>query len=400
MAEDIQKRNEPEEEVRGDQRSRTIVRTGVIGIAANLLLVGFKTAVGLLSNSIAIVMDAVNNLTDAASSVITIIGAKLAGKEPDRKHPFGYGRVEYLSATVISVLVLYAGITALVESVKKIITPDVPDYSAVSLIIVGVAVLVKIGLGLYVRKTGVRVRSDALVNSGKDALLDAVISTATLAAAAVYLIFGLSLEAWLGALISLVIIKSGFGMLRETVSKLLGERADADAAKAIRETVSEFPEVLGVYDLVLHDYGPDQYSGSLHIEVKDVMNADELDRLIRNITVAVYRRNNVILTAVGVYSANTTDPEAISARNQVGEIVLNHPDVLQMHGFYYNESEKTIRFDLVVGFDAKDRKQVMESVSAEVQEAFPDYRLQIALDTDFTGELSDSYGSEKETGDR
>ena len=145
-------------------RDKTIIRTSIIGIAANVFLAAFKAVVGLTANSIAIVMDAVNNLSDAASSVITIIGTKLAGKEADKKHPFGYGRIEYLSAMVISLLVLYAGITAFVESVKKIIHPDTPEYSASALIIVAVAVVVKIVLGRYVKRVGDRIISSPPTN--------------------------------------------------------------------------------------------------------------------------------------------------------------------------------------------------------------------------------------------
>ena len=202
--------------VNGDSvasREKIIVLTSVIGIIANVFLAAFKAVIGLMSSSIAIIMDAVNNISDAGSSLITIIGTKLAGREPDKKHPFGYGRVEYLSAMVISVIVLYAGVTSLVESVKKIINPDVPDYSTVSLIIVGAAVVVKIVLGRYVKSVGKKVNSASLVNSGEDATLDSVISASTLVAAAIFLVFDISLEAWLGAIISLVIVKSGFEMM-------------------------------------------------------------------------------------------------------------------------------------------------------------------------------------------
>ena len=205
-----------------NNRDSIIVRTSIIGIVANVLLAAFKAVVGFTANSIAIVMDAVNNISDAASSVITIIGTKLAGRKADKKHPFGYGRIEYLSAMIISVIVLYAGVTALIESVKKIIRPEAPDYGTVSLIIVAVAVVVKIVLGRYVKKVGQKVNSDSLVNSGDDAVLDSVISASTLAAAAVFLIFHISLEAWLGAIIALIIIKAGIEMLRETISKILG----------------------------------------------------------------------------------------------------------------------------------------------------------------------------------
>ena len=367
-------------------RERTIVRTSIIGIIANVFLAGFKAVIGLMTNSIAIVLDAVNNISDAGSSLITIVGTKLAGKEPDKKHPFGYGRIEYLSAMIISVIVLYAGITSLVESVKQILHPETPEYTTVSLIIVAVAVVVKILLGRYVKGVGVKVHSDSLVNSGEDATLDSIISASTLVAACIFLLFGVSLEAWLGAIISLVIIKSGLEMLRDTISQILGERNDVELAKAIKETVLAFPDVNGAYDLVLNNYGPDTWNGSVHIEVPDTYSASQLDQLIRNIQMKVYAEHRVILTAIGVYSVNTTDPEVIETQRKVLEIVRSVPHVLQMHGFYLLKEEKAMRFDIVVSFDAKDRRAVYEQVVAEVRKAFPGYALQVAMDTDFAEE--------------
>ena len=368
------------------EREKTIIRTSIVGIVANVLLAAFKAAVGMLTNSIAIVLDAVNNISDAGSSLITIIGTKLAGREPDKKHPFGYGRIEYLSAMIISVIVLYAGITSFTESVKQILHPETPEYTTVSLIIVAVAVVVKILLGRYVKAVGVRVNSDSLVNSGEDATLDSAISASTLVAAGIFLIFDVSLEAWLGAVISLVIIKSGIEMLRDTISQILGERNDAELAKAIRNTVCGFPDVQGAYDLVLNNYGPDAWNGSIHIEVPDTCSADQLDQLIRDISLTVLREHNVILTAVGVYSVNTKNPEIIEARRKVREIVFSHPHVKQMHGFYLQKEEKAMRFDLVVSFDAEDRRAVYTEAVEDVQKAFPDYRLQVTMDTDFAEE--------------
>ena len=365
-------------------RDRIIIRTSIIGILANVFLAAFKAVIGLTAHSIAIVMDAVNNISDAASSVITIVGTKLAGKEPDKKHPFGYGRIEYLSAMVISLLVLYAGVTALVESVKKIIHPNVPDYTAASLIIVAVAVIVKIVLGRYVKHVGEEVNSDSLVNSGEDATLDSVISASTIVAAVIYIVFDLSLEAWLGAAIALVIIKSGFEMLGETISKILGERVDIELARDIKATINSYPEISGAYDLVIHNYGPDSYNGSVHVEVPDTFSADELDQLIRRVTEDVYVKHNVILTAIGVYSLNTKDPEAASIRTKVAKIVTSDPYVLQMHGFYVDKAEKKMRFDMVISFDADDRKKVYMEVCEKVKKEFPDYELQVAMDTDFS----------------
>ena len=367
----------------GNAREKTVVRTRII---ANEFLAGFKAFVGLMTNSIAIILDAVNNISDAGSSIITIVGTKLAGKEPDKKHPFGYGRIEYLSAMIISVIVLYAGITSLVESVKLIINPELPDYNTVSLIIVAVAVVVKIVLGRYVKSVGVKVKSDSLINSGEDATLDSIISASTLVAAAIFLFFNISLEAWLGAVISLVIIKSGIEMLRETISHILGERNDAELARNIQKTVLSFPDVQGAYDLVLNNYGPDTWNGSIHIEVPDTYSAGQLDQLIREISMKVFCEHHVILTAVGVYSVNTKDEESIRAREQVREIVFKHEYVRQIHGFYLLKEKKTLRFDIVISFDAKDRRAVYSEVVADVQKAFPDYELQVTMDTDFTEE--------------
>ena len=367
-------------------REKTIVKTSIIGIIANVFLAGFKAVIGLMTHSIAIVLDAVNNISDAGSSLITIVGTKLAGKEPDKKHPFGYGRIEYLSAMIISVIVLYAGVTSLVESVKQIVHPETPEYNTVSLIIVAVAVVVKILLGRYVKGVGVKVNSDSLINSGQDATLDSVISASTLVAAGVFLLFHISLEAWLGAIISLVIIKSGIEMLRDTISQILGERNDVELASGIKKTVMSFPDVQGAYDLVLNNYGPDSWNGSVHIEVPDTYSAAQLDQLLREIMTKVYQEHHVILTAIGVYSVNTKDEEIIRAKKQVEEIAFSHEFVRQLHGFYLIKEPKTLRFDIVISFDARDRRAVFEEVLADIRKAFPDYALQVAMDTDFSEE--------------
>jgi len=372
------------DEKKNRSRERIIVRTSIIGIIANVLLAAFKAAVGLLSHSIAIVLDAVNNISDAASSIITIIGTKLAGKQPDRKHPFGYGRIEYLSAMIISLIILYAGITSSTESVKKIINPETPDYAPVTLIIVAVGVVVKIVLGRFVKSTGEKVNSDSLIASGSDATMDSIISASTLVAAVLYLTLHISLEAWLGAIISVIIIKSGVEMLRDTLSEILGERADAELAKGVKETILEFPEVRGVYDLIMQDYGPDKNTGSVHIEVPDTFRADEIDLLIRKISGAVFAKHKVALTAVSIYSYNTRNEAALKIEENVRRIVKSHEHVLQVHGFYLDMEEKRMQFDVMIGFDANDRAAVFREILKDVQEAYPDYQILSTLDLDFT----------------
>lgn len=365
-------------------RDALIVRTSVVGILTNLFLAAFKAAIGIFSNSIAVTLDAVNNLSDAGSSIITIVGTKLAAKPADRQHPFGYGRIEYLTAAIIAVIVLYAGITSLSESIQKIIHPETPSYSMLALTIITVGVLVKYGLGKYVKKNGQMVHSDSLINSGQDALLDAVISASTLAAAVIFILFHVSLEAYLGAVISVFIIKSGLEMLRDTLSQILGQRADPSLIVKIKKITDSFPEVHGTYDVVLQDYGPDYYTGSLHIEVDDTLTACDIDRLNKQITYRVYEELNIILTAISVYAVNTQDETIITMRKTIADIAFRHENILQMHGFYVDQSEKVIRFDLVISFDEPDRMALCQTIRSEVQKAYPDYKIYIVVDNDIS----------------
>ena len=367
---------------KNESREKQIIRTSITGIAANILLAAFKAAVGLASNSVAILLDAVNNLSDALSSTITIIGTRLASKEPDRDHPLGHGRIEYLSAMVIGGIIVYAGISALIGSIRKIISPEVPDYSLPALIIVALAVIVKLLLGRFVGRVGKRVNSDSLIASGKDAVSDAVLSAATLAAAIFFLLTGISIEAYLAALISVVIIKAGYDILKETVSEILGERIDAETAASIRKCILESPEVYGVYDLVIHNYGPDTLVGSAHIEIPDTMTADEIDKLLRTITERVYLSHGIAMTGLSIYSMNTKDDEASRIRSEILNLALAEDYVLQMHGFYLDKKERTIRFDLVLDFDAPDKKQICDHLRDSVSALHPDYDIYVTPDYD------------------
>lgn len=364
-------------------RNQVIIKTSVIGILTNILLAAFKAAVGILSHSIAVTLDAVNNLSDALSSIITIIGTKLASRLPDRKHPLGHGRIEYLSAMIVSGIVLYAGITALVESVKKIITPEKADYAPVSLLIIAVAIAVKLVLGRYVKRKGEQVNSGSLIASGSDATFDAILSASVLGSALIYLASGVSLEAYVGVIIAIFIIKSGIEMMRETLSEILGERADSELTKKIKSILTEVPEVRGAYDLFVHSYGPDRNYASVHVELPDTMTVQEVDKLTRQLEMRVYRETGVILTGVGVYSYNTGGGPAAEIQNDVRKRVLSHDWALQLHGFYLDEEEKSMRFDVVMSFDIAPREG-LAILCKEIQEAYPEYTLQIVPDVDIS----------------
>lgn len=363
-------------------REKEIIKVSIIGIIANLFLAAFKAVIGTLTNSIAITLDAVNNLSDVLSSIITIIGTRIASRKPDKKHPLGHGRVEYLSAGLIAIIVLYAGITSLVESVKKILNPSEPEYTNIALIIVAVAVVVKLVLGSYVKSKGKKLNSDSLVASGEDARLDAIISASTVVAALIYIFWGVSLESYLAALISLVIIKAGYEMISETLSEIIGERIDKDVIDELKQTIMEFEDVYGVYDVVLHNYGPDTLIGSLHIEVLDTYTAGQLDELERHLMKAAYDKNNIILAGISVYARNSKDDRAKKDFEKVRHLVMSHKYVLQMHGFYINYEEKIMNFDIILDFDSPNRNEEYMHILSDVQEAFPDFAIGITLDLD------------------
>lgn len=364
-------------------RQTVIVKTSIIGIITNIFLSAFKAGVGIIANSIAVTLDAVNNLTDAVSSIITIIGAKLSGKRPDKKHPLGHGRAEYLSTMIISAIVLYAGITAFTESVKKIFAPEKPEYTAVSLIIIAVAVPVKIILGSFFKKRGKDINSGSLIASGSDALFDAVISASVLVSALVYKFFGISTEAYVGIVISVFIIKAGIEMMIETVNDIIGKRSDPELTRQIKSIISSHEGVRGAYDLIINNYGPDKNYASVHIEVPDTMTANEIDLIARHLSEDVYAETGIILTGIGIYSYNTQNDESAKMRDTVRKTVLAHEWAIQVHGFYVDSDKKDMRFDVVLSFDV-DHKEALKTVYSEIGELYPDYRLTIAPDVDLS----------------
>ena len=358
-------------------RQEKIIKTSIIGIVVNLILVAFKAFVGIVTNSIAIILDAVNNLTDALSSIITIIGAKLANRPPDKNHPYGYGRIEYFSSVIIAVIVLWAGITAFMESWPKIFTPDVTNYSTVSLVIIAVAIVVKLALGRYVKSVGEDINSQALVASGSDALFDSILSLSTLVAALISIFFHISLEGILGVIISIVIIKASIDMIRETLDSMIGARVDSELSKKIKDSICELPEVYGAYDLSLHNYGPEEMQGSVHVEVDDSLTALKIHNLTRQISIKIYNEFSIILT-VGIYARNNKFDDI---RNDLYEIASKYEEIIEIHGFIVYETQNLITFDMIVDFDA-DREKVKSRILKEIKQKHPQYTYQVIDDYD------------------
>lgn len=363
-------------------RHKKIVKTSVLGIIVNIILVIFKACVGFLSNSIAIVLDAVNNLTDVISSVVTIVGTKLANKKPDKQHPYGHGRIEYVTSVIVSFIVLWAGITAFKESIGKIINPGEIDYSFISLIIIAVAVLVKFFLGKHVKKVGQEVNSQSLIASGQDAFMDSVLSFTTLVAAIINFTWNLSLEGYLGVIISIVIIKSAIDMLRETINIMIGERADKELTDKLKSKICSYDEVQGAYDLSLHNYGPSKSIATVHIQVRDDMTAQEIHSLTKQMTIDIYKEFGII-TTIGIYAANDTG-KYVDINRYLTRIVKQYKDIKQVHGFYVDEKNKNIYFDLIFEFECENSEEIKNEIISKLEKKYIDYKFIVILDDDIS----------------
>ena len=360
-------------------REKQITKTSVIGIIANLFLSGFKALVGILSGSIAVILDAVNNLTDALSSVITIAGIKLAKRKPDEDHPYGHGRIEYFSAILIAGIILAAGISSLVESVKKIIHPEMPDYSINTIIVIAAAVVVKFFLGRFVKAQGEKYNSDALVASGSDASFDAIISLATLVGAGITMLFHITLDGFIGAAISCFIIKAGVEMLMESVGSVIGARPDSETTKAIKAAVASVEGVQGAYDLVLHDYGPDSALGSVHIEVDADLTAEEIHRITKRVQLAVNEKFHIFLT-VGLYAVDKAHKEE---RKAIRDVALSHEGAIGVHGVFIDDDIKYVSFDVMTDFRV-NRDELRNDLEKHILKIHPGYTIDINFDTNYS----------------
>ncbi len=364
-------------------REKKIIQTSMIGIAANILLVIGKAIIGIIAHSVAIISDAINNLSDSLSSAITIIGTKLSNKKPDKKHPYGHGRVEYLVSLVIGLLVLLAGILALYESIKAIIEKPSIDYSVVSLIIIALAIFVKLFIAIYFMKVGKSVNSEPLKASGKDALFDVFLSVTTLIGIGTSLIWNFNIEGYIGILIGLFILRTSVEILRDGISLIIGERPSNEEVDKIKKIVCSFPEVKGAYDLIMNNYGTGRIIASIHIEVDDNLSAVQIHHLTRSIVTKVYAETGAILT-IGIYASNEGNEEIKQIKEFIYKLVSEDKEIKQIHGFYLDKLQSLITFDLVFEFDCEKPQLKIAEIVKILKEKYPSYTFFVIQDTDFS----------------
>lgn len=368
--------------VEKEKRHKIIVKTGVVGLLTNLILAAAKAFVGIMSHSIAIVVDAANSLSDCLSSIATIIVSHLANKAPDKKHPLGHGRSEYMGTLIVGAIIGYIGLTAGFEAIKKIFNPSELDYTPATTIVVSIAVVTKVILSAYTLAMGKKADSDTLRATAKDAFFDALISSSMLIAIATYTFAHINIEPYLAIVICIFILRSSLEILRGAASILLGERTDKALGRRVRNTISKIEGVEGAYDLLLHDYGPSMTVASVNIEVASTMTAPQIDSLTRKIRKTIYKRYQIALAAVGVYSINTKDEETRSLYHKLQDMLEDYPEVIELHGFHVDKEEKIISFDIIIDFAIKKRDEYFEKVKKASKNLFPEYSLEITLDSD------------------
>ena len=364
-------------------RVKTIVKVSIQGIIVNVLLALIKAIIGILANSIAVTLDAINNLSDAITQIITIIGIKLSAKKPDKEHPYGHGRAEYLTSLVLAIILLLTGITSIKESIEKIITPVVADYTIISFIVIIISVIVKFVFGTYVKNIGKKINSSSLTATGTDSYLDSIITFSTFVAALISKFYGINLEGILGVVLSILIIKSGIEILRETLNNIIGVRVEGDLAKKIKEKINSYDEVQGTYDLILHNYGPTSMIGSVHIELPDDIKVKEIHKLTRQISIDIYNEFGIILT-IGIYASNTDDNENIKMKNTINQIAKKYKEILQIHGLYIDSNNNNVSFDMVIDFNEEKPEVIKNSIEKELKEIYENYNFDIIVDNDFS----------------
>ena len=365
-----------------DTREGIIAGTSGLGIIVNLLVAAMKVVLGLLASSIAIVSEGVNNASDALTSVLTLVGTKLAGKKPDEKHPFGYGRIEYLTSLIIAILIIITGVEMLTSAVERIFNPVEMDISYVALIAVALSAVVKFFLGVYTIKMGKKADSGALVAVGLDCRNDSYVSIITIASAIVFIVFHFSIDAYVGIFTSLLILKAGLEVLKDTISELLGRPGEAELAERLYREIRSTEGVYNAVDMMLHNYGPEAYSGSVNIEIDHSKTVGEVYQFIHELQLRIMHEHNVTMV-FGIYAVDNDHEEAKQARITVSNFVKSHENVKSFHAVYFDHNTDKLYCDLIVDYKLKDWDKLRKDFTAYMAEHYPDKELELVIETEY-----------------
>ena len=360
-----------------DYRKRIIIRYNIAGIVVNLFLAILKIIVGAGINSHAVMLDAVNGISDSLSLTLSIVSSMLAGLRPSKKHPLGCGRIEYLFSMLITVVIMIVGARAMIDAFGSIFHPhEAPNYNTAALIIVPVSLVFKLTYGFMMKKKGKEIESAAMIMTGTESLGDALTSAGILAAIALHKTTGVDIEHYVCIVISALILLTGVQLLHELLDKILGTRIDPEYAANIRRVLIMENGVLNICNLVIHNYGENRYIGSADIEVDENMKAADITRISRRL-IRRAAREGLLLTSVGVSGTNISDSEAAEIWDTILKTARNHKCILRLHSFAVDLEERVISFYAVPDYSMKNRKRLMEMFRQELEAIYPDMTIEI-----------------------
>ena len=357
--------------------------SGIVGIISNLILVGIKLLVGIISASLSIIADAINNLSDAGSSIVTLVGFKMSSKEADDDHPFGHERIEYLAGFIVSMVILFVGGTLIIESVKKIFNPEETIFDYLTIIILSISIAIKLWQAFFYRTLGNRIDSTTLYATSRDSLNDCVATLAVLISVLITKFTGYNLDAYFGILVSLFIIKSGIDLIKETSSPLIGVLPSKELVDRVLNVVMCDPLILGFHDLVIHSYGPKKFYASCHVEFDYRENVLKIHDLIDNIENECMEKTGVQLV-IHMDPIVVDDEETINLKEKVSLLIKEINPEVSFHDFRMvkGETHTNVLFDCVIPYNNEKKTKMLfrERITEEIKRINPKYNVIISFD--------------------
>ena len=353
-----------------EEREKVGTKASVVGIVTNAALFGLKFILGSMMRSVAVIADGFNNLSVASSSIVSLIGFKVAGKKPDAKHPFGYGRIEYIAALVVSFLILTTGLSVIKDSFANIIKPESLSVTLAGFIGLGISIVAKIILGLYTKRLGKKIDSISLIASGTDALNDVVVTFATVISMVVFMIFKVNIDGYIGCVVAFFIIKAGIEVVTDALGPLLGQPADKEIVDKIEEIILSGEGIVGVHDLVVHNYGPGRIFASAHAEIPSDCDLLRMHDIIDQIENKIFKEINVEIT-IHFDPIDVNNDNLARMREKVAEIVNNIDSTLKFHDFRMvsGHTHTNLIFDIVYPYNCKlKEEEVLEKIDEKIDE--------------------------------
>lgn len=363
-------------------RQATIMSASILGIIVNIVIASIKIAIGLAVSSMAIVSEGINNSADAASSFLTLVGTKLAGMKPTAKYPFGFGRIEYLTSLTIGCIILVAGSELMMNSFKRMQSPEEIEISTITLAIIAVSAVIKFCFGTYLVKVGEKVSSSSIVAIGNEGKDDCIASVINICCGLAFIFKGYNLDAYASFFISCMVIKGAYELLHETLAKILGESGSRALADEVYALIRKEPCIVNAADMMLHDYGPDNYSGSVNIEVDHNKSIGEVYKAIHALQLRIMHEYKITMV-FGIYAVDNDNPELRLMRQRIAQFIRSHDHIISYHALYIDQSNKDIYLDMVVDYDLKDWDGLREEFTAYMAEQYPGKHLELVVETQY-----------------